>query len=120
LHFYNKISIKRSDFLISLETVANLFSYTITLSIQLQSPKQDLSGAFSYVEKIICLFEEKKRNSEIEFSNYFKNACQTATFSWGRNKNSTSMWSVNIKSQPKSSSPEEWFRITIFIPFIDH
>lgn len=31
-------SIKRSDFLISLKTVANLFSYTKTLSIQLQNP----------------------------------------------------------------------------------
>jgi len=33
-------SIKRSDFLVSLEIVANLFSYTKDLSIRLQSPNK--------------------------------------------------------------------------------
>jgi hypothetical protein len=101
-----------------LETVANLFSFTKTLSIQLQRPQQDLIGAFSYVEKIKCLFEEKRRNSEIEFSNYFKNACQAATLVGEEIKTSRVCGRQTKRANPNTSSPEEWFRITIFITFI--
>lgn len=90
------------------------------MSIQLQSPKQDLSDAFSHVEKIICLFEEKRRYSEIEFSNYFKNACQVATSVGEEIKIPRVCGRQTKRANPNTSSPEEWFRITIFIPFIDH
>lgn len=71
-----QLNATRSDFIVSLEIAANLFSFTKDLSIQLQSSQQDLSSAFSLVKKVIKIFEEKRNNSDEEFSKYFKNASE--------------------------------------------
>lgn len=72
-------SMKRNDFLISLEIVANLFSYTKDVSIKPKNTQQDLSSTFSLVKEIIKIFEAKRKNSDEEFSNYFINASKVAS-----------------------------------------
>jgi len=73
-----RASIKRSEFLISLEIVANLFSYTKTLSLVLQSPKLELSKAFSHVKNVIDVMDDIRENSISKFETYFKNASDMA------------------------------------------
>jgi len=113
-------SIKRSDFLISLEIVANLFSYTKDLSIKLQSPQQDLSSAFSHVKEVIQIFEAKRNNCDEEFSICFKNASEVASKIGEEIKIPRLCGRQTNRNNIKTSNPEDWFRITIYIPFIDH
>lgn len=113
-------SIKRSDFLVSLEIAANLFSFTKDLSIRLQSPQQDLSSAFSLVREVIKIFEEKRNNADEEFLKYFKNATEVASTIGEEIRIPRVCGRQTKRCNIKTSNPEEWFRITIFIPFIDH
>jgi hypothetical protein len=57
------VNIRRSDFSISLEIVAELFSYTKMLSIVLQSSKLKLSKAYSHVKDVIDVIGNIKENS---------------------------------------------------------
>jgi hypothetical protein len=56
-------SIRRSDFLIFLEIVAELFSYTKMLSLVLQSSKLELSKAYSHVKDVIDVIGNIRENS---------------------------------------------------------
>lgn len=60
--------------MISLETVANLFSYTKTLSIQLQSSKQDLSSALKNIKNVINVFDNNRKNPHVTFDPLFDSA----------------------------------------------
>ncbi|KAL4148354.1 hypothetical protein QTP88_002618 [Uroleucon formosanum] len=71
-------SFKRSEYLISLETVANLFPYSKTLSLVLQSPKLELSKAFSHVKDVIDIIGDIRENLISKLETYFENASDMA------------------------------------------
>lgn len=71
-------SVRRSKFLVSLEIVANLFAYTNTLNIQLQSSKQDLSMDKINIKNIIALFNSIRENPDNTFDSLFENAARKA------------------------------------------
>jgi len=66
--------------------VANLFAYTKTLSIQLQSSKQDLSMAKKNIKNIIALFNSIRENPEDTFNSLFENAAKKAQIFGGKIK----------------------------------
>lgn len=100
--------------------MANLFANTKILSVQLQSPRQDLSNAFSNVKIIINIFEEKRKKSDKEFSKYFKNASELAILIGEEIKKSRVCAYQTKRSNIETSNPEKWYRINTFISFIDH
>ncbi|CAH1724767.1 unnamed protein product [Aphis gossypii] len=113
-------SIKRSEFLISLEIVANLFSYTKTLSLVLQSPKLELSKAFSHVNDVINVIENIRENSTSRFETYFKNASDMAALVGEDIRIPRICGRQTTRCNIQTTDPMEWYRITIFLPFIDH
>lgn len=117
------LSVKQSEFVVALETVANLFVYTRSLSIQLQSSKQDLSSAMENVKNILNVFEDIRKNPDTTFITLFESAAQklqifdeelkVPRLSGHQTKRNNINANVN-------QNPMEWFKITIFIPFLDH
>lgn len=113
-------SIKQSEFLISLEIVANLFSYSKMLSLILQSPKLELSKAFSHVKDVIDVISNIRENSLTEFKKYFKNASDMAALVGEEIKIPRICDRQITRPNIETTDPIEWYRITIFIPFVDH
>jgi len=113
-------SIKRSEFLISLEIVANLFTYTKTLSLVLQSPKMELSKAFSHVKNVIDVMDDIRENSISKFETYFKNASDMAALVGEEIRIPRLCGRQTTRCNIQTTDPIEWYRITIFLPFIDH
>ncbi|XP_050064693.1 52 kDa repressor of the inhibitor of the protein kinase-like [Aphis gossypii] len=71
-------SIMKSDFLVSLEVTVTGFSYTLQLSISLQSKQQDLSKALSDIMVIRCALEELRENADVNFKKMFKDIVEFA------------------------------------------
>ncbi|KAL4126012.1 hypothetical protein QTP88_010244 [Uroleucon formosanum] len=81
-------SVKRSEFLVSFEIVANLFAYTKTLSIKLKSSKQDLSMAKNNIKNIIALFNSIQENPENTIDSLFENTAKKTQIRKKGNKQS--------------------------------
>ncbi|KAL4098636.1 hypothetical protein QTP88_023199 [Uroleucon formosanum] len=113
-------SVRRSEFLVSLEIVANLFAYTKSLSIQLQSSKQDLSMAKKNIKNIIALFNNIRENPEDIFDSLFENAAKKAQMFGEKIKIPRLCGQQTQRSNIIVREPMDWFKVTIFIPFLDH
>jgi len=111
-------AITKSEFLVALEVAVTCFYYTINLSQILQSKKQDLSKALADVTVVKGGLEAVREDVDSYFKDIFNEVTSIA-----------SKVNVEIKT-PRvcgrqttrviiQSSPEEYYRISIFIPFLD-
>ncbi|XP_008181234.1 52 kDa repressor of the inhibitor of the protein kinase-like [Acyrthosiphon pisum] len=113
-------SIMKSDFLVSLEVTVTGFSYTLQLSISLQSKQQDLSKALSDIMVIRCALEELRENADVNFKNIFKDIVEFAAkvdveISMPRIcGRQTHRVNINV------TDPETYFKISVFLPFLDY
>jgi len=105
-----------SDFLISMVTASILFSQTLPLCKNLQSVNCDLTEAMEYVDTVLGELHDMRSNIDITFSKIFEKA-------------NVLIKSIDDKEEIKiprivghkiTNSPEEYYRITIAIPFIDN
>lgn len=113
-------SVRRSEFVISLETVTNLFSYTKTLSIQLQSSKQDLSSALKNIKNVINVFDNIRKNPDVTFVPLFDSATKK-TQMFGEDLKIPRLCGRQIqRNNIAVGEPKEWFKVAIFLPFLDH
>lgn len=113
-------SVKRSDFIISMEVAAYCLSHTLTLSKCLQTVDQDLSTALSHVDNIKSVFQNIRLHDDAEFQSIYNQASKLAneigtTISMPRICNRQTQ-----RSNVSGSSAEEYYRTSIFIPFVDH
>lgn len=113
-------SLKRSDFIISIEVAAYCLSHSLSLSKCLQSVDQDLSTALSYVNDIKSIFQNMRVQCDTEFQTLFHQASKSASdigtaISMPRICNRQTQ-----RSNVSGSSPEEYYRSSIFLPFLDH
>lgn len=112
-------SILQGEFIICLHIVAKGFGLGLPLSKQLQRINIDLVEAMSLAEDTLKEFQTLRTNVDIEFHAIFEDSKGLAnTFNvdismpriTGRQKNR-----VNIVTE----SPETYFRISVFIPYLD-
>ncbi|CAH1111841.1 unnamed protein product [Psylliodes chrysocephalus] len=112
--------IKRSDFLVSLWVNAYLFEYSVTLSTVLQSRNLDISAAMENVKTLISTFKDLRSKSEEIFNKIFYDL-----------ENFSERLGIEIKiprlcgkqtqrSNVETSTMNEYFGRSIFIPFLDH
>ncbi|KAL4082892.1 hypothetical protein QTP88_029546 [Uroleucon formosanum] len=101
-------SVKQSEFVVALETVANLF---------------DLSSAIKNVKNILNVFEYIRKNPDRIFITLFESAAQKLQIFDEELKvlrlsgHQTKRNNINANI---NQNPMDWFKITIFIPFLDH
>jgi len=110
----------KSDFLVSLEVTVTGFSYTLQLSISLQSKQQDLSKALSDIMVIRCALEELRENADVNFKKMFKDIVEFAAkvdveISMPRVcGRQTHRVNINV------TDPETYFKISVYLPFLDY
>lgn len=113
-------AIQKSDFLVSLVICEKLFSLTLPLSVFLQEKSLDFLAAINRTKEIVNSLRQLRETAD----NYFKGIFQTAS------QFSEDLFDAEIKTprvalrqknraNPHTSSAEEYFRVTIFIPCTD-
>lgn len=113
--------ITTSEFIISLTTATTLFSITLPLCKTLQSIKCDLNEAVEHVETVLYEVKDMRKNINVHFKEIFS-------------KSEKLFISVNDEEKIKiprivsrqknranidSEIPEDYFRLSIAIPFYD-
>ncbi|KAL4083385.1 hypothetical protein QTP88_028709 [Uroleucon formosanum] len=108
-----------SEFLISLQVIKVLFSYGLPLCKLLQKVNLDLKEAVDLAEVTVATIQRLRGNITEEFKQLFKEAEKMAnildiTISIKRlSKKCTK------RANPSINDPEEYYRVTIAIPYID-
>ncbi|KAL4090793.1 hypothetical protein QTP88_025568 [Uroleucon formosanum] len=98
-------SIKDAKFVIPLIIIENIFSYTLTLCKQLETINADLVETCNHVDDVLAILDEMRENNNKPFSDMFSVAAIMM------NKN---------KKRNRFSSSEEYYKLNIFLPFLDH
>jgi hypothetical protein len=114
-----RTSILKGDFIICLLIVNKVFSYGLPLSKQLQRINIDLGEAMDLAEDTIKELKSIRSNAESEFHKIFENALTLA------NKLDINISIPRITGRQtkrvniETNSPESYFRVTFFIPYLD-
>jgi len=110
-----------SDFVISMVTASILFTQTLPLCKNLQSVNCDLTEAMEYVDTVLHEIHDMRNNMDTTFSKIFEKAKDLL-------KSVDSEEDIKIprivarqkhRINVITNSPEEYYRITIAIPFFD-
>lgn len=107
------------EFIITLFTVNKLLALTYQVSVNLQKPNIDLCTAVESVENVQSIISEMRSNADSEFKEVFKSALNVAN-----NLNVTKLiprivGTQNHRQNHSTDSPEVYFRISLFIPYLD-
>lgn len=111
-------SVLRFDFLIAVHIISSILSLTISLSRNLQSPSLDLKQCYDMVKHVVDTLNDY-RNSSSSYSKIYDEASKVAT------KHSIEITMPRIvktqhhRSNTAASSPEEYYKLNLFLPFID-
>lgn len=112
-------AIRKSDFLVSLEVAVFIFSYTLNLSQILQSKQQDLSKALNDVITVRESLESIRKDVDNHFKNIFSEVLKIASKIDVDIKIPRVCGKQNQRANVNVTNPEDYYKITIFIPFID-
>ncbi|KAL4082395.1 hypothetical protein QTP88_029993 [Uroleucon formosanum] len=119
---YLSKSASTGEFILTLTTVSEIFTLTSPVSKLLQSKSQDKFSATTIINNVISILKKKRENSSNCFNKIFKtaeNQMANLGISIGINKPRLSEVMKN-RENPQTQSVEEYFRITLFIPFLDN
>ncbi|KAL4119188.1 hypothetical protein QTP88_012033 [Uroleucon formosanum] len=112
-------AIIKSEFVISLNVAGELFSLNLPFCKVLQKVNCDLYEACEHIENISKILMKKRENANEEFSillNKSKNMLESVNNEIAIPRiNSRQTKRINIKT----NVPEEYFRISIYIPLLD-
>lgn len=115
-------AIKCAHFFIPLLTIEKIFSYTLPLSRVLQSVSVDLVVCLKICEDVVTKFQEFRKSADTIFNEIFQRAEEMLKQMVDNNYDITipritnrQVHRCNIVSQ----SPEQYFRISLFLPFLD-
>lgn len=86
----------------------------------MQSSKQDLCMAKKNIKNIIALFNSIRENHEDTFDSLFENAAEKAQMFGEKIKIPRLCGQQTQRSNIIVREPMDWFKVTIFIPFLDH
>ncbi|CAI6376442.1 unnamed protein product [Macrosiphum euphorbiae] len=110
-------AIRKSDFLVSLEVAVFIFSYTLNLI--LQSKQQDLSKALNDVVTVRASLESIRKNVDSHFKNIFSEVLKIGSKIDVDIKIPRVCGKQNQRANVNVTNPENYYKITIFIPFLD-
>jgi Domain of unknown function (DUF4371)/hAT family C-terminal dimerisation region len=107
------------NFLISICVSSKLLSYTYNLSKYLQSKNIDLFNALNQVSDVISVFHSIRENVDLKFNNIYKEAKDVAEKLNIEPKMPRICSSQRNRSNVPSNNIEEYYKKSIFIPYLD-
>lgn len=111
-----------SGFIVSLCVMKDILSVTLQLSILLQKVDSDLCRAVSYIENVIQILKNRRSDVEQSFGivwNEAKNIAEKLDVELKKPRVAgRQLYRVNVPSS--SDSDEEYFRIALYIPYLDY
>ncbi|KAL4153318.1 hypothetical protein QTP88_001151 [Uroleucon formosanum] len=110
---------RTSEFNISLSVIIKLFQYTKPLSVYLQKKNIDLVEAINHINTILNDLMNIRENAKIVFSDLFKNLIKRSNEMDIEIKIPRLAKRQKHRNNFSTENPEDYFRVSIFIPFID-
>lgn len=113
-------AVKRSEFIVGLESASYCLGFTVRLSETLQSPKQDLSSAYYNVRNVLESIKNIRREADLEFGSIFENSLKVAEELGCDISIPRTCKKQTTRENTPAGNPEEYFKRTIFLPLVDH
>lgn len=113
-------TLKNGSFIVAMVVINEIFAYTEPLSIALQAKYVDLASALDMTDKLSHLLKNIRENSELKFRELFTIAQELATQIGEEVKMPRVINRQVHRENYQCDSPEDYFRIAVFIPFVDH
>jgi len=114
------LAIQQPDFLVSARVLSDGLSMTHRLAEFLQSVQTDLLHAMSYDHDVVAVLEKKCETADDSFGGIWTQAQKLA----GPYDTELVLPRLNIRQCNRvnvpAGSPQEYFKRSIFIPFLDH
>lgn len=113
-------TLTRFDFIVSFVTVYFLLSHMDGISIKLQSSSADIFDAYEMVEDIISTYEKIRTEITQHFHAGYLQASRLSS-KLGVEETMPRIANRQIhRANSPSPTPEEYFRLNLAIPFLDH
>lgn len=113
-------AVEKSSFLVSLQILAKIFSLSLPLCRALQLENMNLLAAMNMVNFLKDKLQEMRVNCETEFSVIY-DSTKVLTESLGISLATPRLSTKQTQRfNVKTESHEAYFRISIFVPFLDH
>lgn len=113
-------SLKNSSFIVSMVTIREIFSMTQPLSTYLQAKHVDLASAMEMCQNLIDLLTKMREKSAEKFKLLFVDAENLAKMIGEELKMPRVTQRQTNRENFECDSPENYFRLAIFNPFLDH
>lgn len=114
------LALAQPEFIVATCVLSSVLSVTHGLSVHLQTVEIDLLQALSHVADVVAVLESRRQSAEDSFSTIWKQAGELADVSETELKCPRTAARQTNRSNVSADSPEEYFRRTIYIPFVDH
>ena len=109
-----------AKFFVAFQVCRYLFGFTKALSLQLQGTDMEICHAYEKVDMIKEELRSIRENSENEFSILFERATNMAAeVGMEPLEMPRTVGRQTLRSNVEADTPEEYWRRTIFVPFID-
>jgi len=108
------------EFIVSLHSISNIFSVTSPISRLLQSKNQDKLSATNIIQSVLSTLKTKRQNSVDVFAEIFE-ICKSNFDELNISLTLPRLGNKMLnRANPKVKSPDEFYRVAIFLPFIDN
>ena len=113
-------AIMESTFIVAMFVLEEILSSTAKVSKYFQDPQCDLAAALNYIDTCVLCLNDWRLNASINFAKRYKKA-EAVTL-----QNDLQISTPGIAARQKNRSnilaanPEEYFRMNVYIPFLDH
>ena len=112
-------AITDSDFIVALSVLDKILAYSLSLSISLQTVNTDLLQALSSVSNLLEILKQKRTDADETFSHIWITAEELAGFAGCELQTPRLVGRQCHRSNVPAASPLEYYRRTVYIPFID-
>lgn len=112
-------SIKQPEFILATFVLAKVFGISLPLSKHLQTKNIDLIDAIENADSVRCIIESIRKNAESEFKSIFdevKTKCDALNIEISLPRRTNVQ---KNRCNVQETSPEDYYRISLFIPFVD-
>lgn len=112
-------SVHQGNFLVALFVVHKVFGFSSTLCRLLQDRTIDLAQAVLQTEDIVNELQDLRNDADVSFGEIFKKAEEIAQEHDVQIKIPRLATKQTLRSNVKTESVEEYYRITVFLPYLD-